>query len=229
MLSTVFLFCAIIGGVIMICQFAMTLLGIGDDGGTFDIDPGGDFGGGDFGDGDFGDGFDGDLDASDHASHLFEVLSLQTLVTGITVFGLVGYIAAAKEQSTLISILAASAAGIAAIYGMYYLMRSIHRLQDDGTIQIRHAVGHRGSVLVPVPGGNSGTGKVSISLQGRLEEIAALTDYDGKLATGSQVEVTEVIGPHTVMVMPVIEEPVIEDPVATDDGANAEPTSSSEA
>jgi len=216
MLSTVFLFCAIIGGVIMVGQFLLTLIGVGDDGGSFDADPGFDLGG----DGDF----DIDLDGSDHASHLFEVLSLQTMVTGITAFGLVGYIANGSGQTNLVAILAASAAGVAAIYGMYYLMRSLHRLQEDGTVKITSAVGSRGNVLVPIPPKSGGPGKVSVSLQGRLQEITALSDYDGKLATGVQVEVVEVLGPRTVLVAPVTE-----DAGAPPSDSLAQSTSSTEA
>ncbi|REJ66603.1 MAG: hypothetical protein DWQ31_14255 [Planctomycetota bacterium] len=200
MLTSVFLFCAVIGGIVMISQFALTLMGMGDDGGAFDGDLGGDV---DVGGGDLD--VDVDVETSSHASHLFEVLSLQTLVTGITVFGLVGYIADTSEQTPLVSIALASVAGLAGIYGMFFLMRGLHRLQDDGTVRIAQAAGTRGNVLVPIPAKSGGTGKVSLVLQGRLEEITALSDYDERLPTGTHIEVVEVIGPRTVLVAPVVE------------------------
>ena len=46
MLDTLFLMAAVVGGTVMVCQFLMTMLGLGDDGADFggDGDIGGDVG-----------------------------------------------------------------------------------------------------------------------------------------------------------------------------------------
>ena len=59
---------------------------------------------------------------------------------------------------------------------------------------------HMGTVYVPIPGGNSGAGKVQINLQDRLIEYAAMTSQPEELSTGVRIVVTRVISPTTVEV-----------------------------
>jgi hypothetical protein len=44
---------------------------------------------------------------------------------------------------------------------------------------------------------------VQLKVQGRLVELAAMTEHGERLATGVQIEVIEIIGPRTVLVEPV--------------------------
>ena len=100
MLDMLFLIAAIIGGTVMICQFLLTLMGMGDDGG--------DMGNGDFsGDADVAGDFDIDADLpGDHhtpmghaadadyqhpdSTWLFGVLSFRTLIAAAAFFGVAG-------------------------------------------------------------------------------------------------------------------------------------------
>ena len=71
MLDTLFLFAAVVGGTVMVCQFLLTMLGLGDDGSDVgDVDVAGDVGAdaGDFDAGaDAGGDFDVDFDVDgDH-------------------------------------------------------------------------------------------------------------------------------------------------------------------
>ena len=189
MLTTIFLYSAVVGTVIMVCQFAMTLLGVGDDGADMDAD------------------FDGDVsvDADHGSSWLFGVLSFRTLVAAVAFFGLGGYAALSSGQSEVVALLIAFGCGVAAMYGVYALLRGIYRLQADGTRRIDNAIGSRGSVLVPVPPGGSGVGKIQLKLQGRLVDVAAVSAGTEKLSTGTRVEVIEVLGPNTVRVERTVE------------------------
>ena len=197
MLETIFLFCAVIGGTVMVCQFAMTLLGAGDDFDTdFDADT----------------GFDGDVsgDSREGGHHhdtswLFGVISFRTLVAAVTFFGLSGYASSTAGQPPHLALIIAVVCGVAAMYGVYALMRAVYRLQSAGNQNIHSAVGQRGSVLVPVPANEEGVGKIQVTMQGRLVEFSSLTSHHEKLATGTRVEVVEVIGPSTVRIAPIVE------------------------
>jgi hypothetical protein len=90
-------------------------------------------------------------------------------------------------------------AGIGAMYGVYFLMQWLYGLRTEGTVRIGCAVGKTGTVYVPVPARNSGTGKIQINLQNRTMEYEALTPGD-KLPTGARVIVTEVIAADTLEV-----------------------------
>jgi membrane protein implicated in regulation of membrane protease activity len=198
-MEPIFFWCAIIGGTIMVCQFAMTLLGMGDAHG--DVDSGG---GIDFHDG--GAGVDmGHADtAGHHVDHhdstwFFGVVTFRTLVAAVTFFGLAG-LWGVEEQVAPIGVLAiATAAGVAAMFGVYYVMRSLTRLDSEGTLRIERAVGKQATVYLPIPSNKGGAGKIHMKLQNQLVELQAMTPYD-RLPVGATVMVTDVIGPDTVEV-----------------------------
>ena len=212
-MATLFLICATVGGTILVCQLVMTLLGFAGD--MVDVDVPDDLDGG--GDLDLG----GDVDAGDMSadaevdggvegvtqhdtSWLFGVLSFRTMVAALTFFGLAGWAARAAEFAPSMQILIALAAGLGAMYGVYYLMRSIYSLKSEGTVRVGHTLGSHGTVYLRIPSHNSGTGKVQISVHKRTMEYLAMTPGDG-LPTGAKVEVVGVIASDTVEVKPVLE------------------------
>lgn len=213
MLENLFLIAAVVGGTVMICQFAMTLLGMGHHGDGL----GGDVHAGDLA-GDHADAIGahaGEVHSADHdASHaaagkgfgdwLFGVLTLRTAVAALAFFGLAGKAMLAAGKPPAMSLGVALVAGAAAMYGVYALMRAIYGLQSDGTFRIRTSLGKRGSVYIPIPAARTGVGKVQVKVQGRLVELAAMTDSGERLPTGALVEVTAIVAPRTVLVAPVV-------------------------
>ena len=222
MLDTLFLMAAVVGGTVMVCQFLMTMLGLGDDGGDFggDGDVGGDVGVdvGDFdgGGADFDGSGDMDIDGDHHtpihqaadadvdhpsSSWLFQVLSFRTIVAALTFFGLGGAWSSSSGHEPALSLVIALAAGGGAMFGMYHLMRAIYGFQSSGNVDIRNAVGQPAKIYIPVPSAGEGKGKVQVSLQGRTMEYEAITDEDEKLSTGENVIVEEIVGNDIVKVM----------------------------
>lgn len=215
-MDTLFLLCAIVGGTILLLQFAMMMLGLGGDGAD-GSDVGG-HGGGDFaGDGgldtgghdpsfDTGESFEAHHDHPHEHSTIwfFKVLTFQTFVAALAFFGLGGKIALSADIDPMPSVFIAIAAGIAAMYGVYYLMRGLHKFNADGTLQINRAVGLPGTVYVPIPGSNAGAGKIQMNLQNRIVEFQAMTRSD-RLPSGAKIRVVGILGPDTVAVEPLIE------------------------
>lgn len=215
MLDTLFLMAAVVGGTVMVCQFLMTMLGLGDDGADFggDGDLGGDVG---VDVGDFDGGGDMEIDGDHHtpmhhaadadvdhlgSSWLFQVLSFRTIVAALTFFGLGGALSSSMGHTPALSLLIAVAFGGAAMYGMYQLMQAIYNFQSSGNVDIRNAVGQPAKIYIPVPPTGEGKGKVQVSLQGRTMEYEAITDDDEKLGTGENVIVEAVVGSDIVKVM----------------------------
>ncbi len=200
-MSMFFMICAVVGGTILVCQFLLTVIGLGEHGFESGHDLTHDFSGdaqdaGDAGhDGDIDHGADGQHGAHAHSTAwLFAVISFRTLVAAITFFGLVGLAARSMGQNTGIQLLLAVAAGLGAMYGVHWLIRMIGRLGEDGTLRVRHAVGQEGTVYVPIAGGRSQAGKIQLKLQNRLVEYEAVTSKPGQLATGTKVKVVAVAG-----------------------------------
>ena len=212
-MGTLFLICATVGGTILICQLAMTLLGFAGDMVDVDVpddlDGGGDLDlGGDVDAGDMSVDADVDGDTGDVAQHdtswLAGVLSFRTMVAALTFFGLAGLTDRGADLSVPMQAVIAVAAGVGAMYGVYYLMRAIYSLKSEGTVRVGHALGSHGTVYLRIPGHNAGTGKIQVSVQKRTMEYLAMTPGD-ELPTGAKVEVVGVIASDTVEVKPVLE------------------------
>jgi hypothetical protein len=218
-MSTFFLFCAVIAGTIFLLQFVLLLIGFGADGAGLDVDVhdggGADFGGHfDAGHGAVGHGADHGHDASHHGNHsstwLFGVISLRTVVAAVTFFGLAGLatLSALGEPNTinnLYAFLVATAAGLAAMFGVHFLMRSMYRLGQDSTLKLRDAIGRTATVYVAIPASNTGTGKVHVRMPSGLEELAATTSAEQRLSSGSKVRVVSIVAGTTLEVEPIVE------------------------
>jgi hypothetical protein len=201
-MTYLFLFFAVVGGTVLVCQFVLTLVGLSgghdlpDD---LSADTGGGFHGGDVHD--VGAGNSGDA-AHDHAagghdhasSWLFGVISFRTLVAASTFFGLAGLAAEQGGLNLVSQIGIGTISGLGAMYGVHWIMRLIGRLGEDGTVRIQRAIGQEGTVYIPIPGGMSKAGKIQLRLQNRLLEYAAVTNGVDRLPTGTHVRVVGVAG-----------------------------------
>ena len=196
-MDTVFLVCAVVGGTVLAIQFILTLIGLGGESFDVDGDAGADAGV------DVDTGLDADAaDVAHHGSEwVFGVLSFRTVVAALTFFGLVGLTARAYKLPDHWVLILATAAAIGAMYGVYWLMRAMWGLKEEGTVRIEGAVGRTATVYVPIPANRAGCGKIQINLQDRTMDYAAMTPGDA-LPTGAKVVVTEVITSDTLEVEP---------------------------
>ena len=195
-LESVFTGAALIGGVVLLLQVGMILLGM-DDGGLGEMADGIDLGLDDVG----GDG-GGDFDASNTTDSwglwLLEMISIRTLSAAATFFGLVGMASLSGGQTPTVSLGLASAAGFGALYVVYWAFKQIFKLEVDGNEDIRNAVGIVGKVYVPIDPGMKG--KIQLKMQGRTVEYQAISDHAERLATGATVLITDIISSDTVKV-----------------------------
>jgi membrane protein implicated in regulation of membrane protease activity len=198
---TLFLICAVVGGTVFVLQVVLAVIGSGaDDLDLVDDVP--DLSAGDLPD-DLPD-TSGDV-AVDTSTWLFGVISFRSVIAAMTFYGLAGLASLEAQLSAPLALLIAVAAGAGAMYGVHYLMQSLHRLRFDGTVRIQRTMGERGTVYVPIPGGFAGLGKIQIRTQGRIMEYAAKTRAPERLKTGTIVEVVQVLSPVMLEVTPVAE------------------------
>ncbi len=191
-LGTVFVVCAVVGGTVLVLQFVTMLIGLGGE--ALDVDMSGDF--------DHG----GDV-AGDHhvgSSWLFGVISLRTVIAALTFFGLAGMAARTAEMGAFGQLAVGVVAGLAAMYGVYFIMLSLSKLKSEGTPRVQRAVGRHGTVYITIPAEESGTGKIQLNLQNRTMEYLALTPGHA-LSPGAKIVVTDIITSNTVEVEPVLE------------------------
>jgi hypothetical protein len=209
-METAYLVCAVAGGTLIACQFLLTLLGMGghhDTGGGHDL-AGHDAGGHDGG-GDHGDSHDGSVHDADHDAHggssatnwFLSVLTFRTVTGAVAFFGLTGLFLTRAEAGEAMALGGALVAGVGALFAVSWAMRSLSRLNIDGTVSIRRAVGADGVVYLSIPGSNTGAGKVHVTVSGRLVEYKAVT-AEKDLPTGAKVVVVAVVDSDTVEVLP---------------------------
>jgi hypothetical protein len=203
-MDTLFTWAALIGGTVLAFQFVMLLLGMSHHG----TDLSGVHGADVSGDGHLGGvghdsawHHDAPADATHSAtSWFYEVISIRTLSAAATFFGLAGKAALAYRYSPQSAFVMASLAGVAALYGVYWLFKQVYKLQHTGTENIRNAVGAAAVVYVPIPGKRAGAGKVTFRLQNRVVEYLAVTEDENRLATGENVVVVAIMNSDTVRV-----------------------------
>jgi hypothetical protein len=192
-MTQAFLVCAVIGGALLAFQLLLTFFGIAGDAGHVG-----------------GHDFYVDHPASSGAEHnaiqagagwLLGFVTFRNLVAGLTFFGLAGLATTEAKWHPAASLASAAVAGLIAIAIVGLVMRGVYRLQDDGTIDIRSAVGRTGTVYVSIPGNKAGAGKVQVDVQNRTAEYQAVTFAD-PLTTGSKIVVVDVVGPDTLEVIP---------------------------
>jgi hypothetical protein len=199
-METAYLVCALVGGTLVACQFLLTVLGLGghhDTGGGHDL-AGHDLSGHDAGS---HDSAHDHHDESGAASWFFSILTFRTVTAGVALFGLTGLFLGALDLGQPVTLGCAILAGLAALFTVSSLMRSMAQLNVDGTLHIRRAVGATGNVYLSIPANNAGLGKVHITVGGRLVEYKAVSRADD-LPTGAPILVVGVVDADTVEVAP---------------------------
>lgn len=146
---------------------------------------------------------DHDYDISDmdgHMGHSWGLLSIRGLFGYMLGLGWGGVIALRYGHGVFASTLIGSALGVAIGLSLGLLMRAMHSLRSEGTINLENAIGQTGTVYQRIPAGRNGIGKVQIVVQGRLQTLEACTDATADLSPQRHVKVVQVVSGNTLLV-----------------------------
>ena len=145
---------------------------------------------------------DGDADAGGD-SGLFAGLKLFTLrgiVAFLAVCGWGGLWLLRMGMHPIFAVFLAIAMGFWAMLLMALFLRVALKLQDDGTLDFRNALGTAGTVYLTIPARRAGEGKVHVVVQDQLRELEAVTDEESPIPTGSEIVVVGLSGGNTLVV-----------------------------
>lgn len=183
---------------ILVIQTVLLLFGHGDSGDldsdTSGLDLDSDL------DGPEGLDLNGDLDGSglDGVDHGLRIFSIRGIVGFFAVGCWAGIACLENGLGSAPSLLAALAAGAVTMVAIAAILRAMGRLQENGTMDLRSALGRTATVYIPIPASRGGTGKVTLVLSDSFTELEAVTDGEA-LQTGASVRVTDILDGRLVV------------------------------
>ena len=144
-----------------------------------------------------------DADGLDHHDSGLGVLSVKSITAFFTGFGwtAIGFVRMGLNMPLVI--LFAGLIGLGMMFMIYFLMKSLMKLSDSGTMDYINAVGQPGTIYVTVPPAKEPGGQVETMIQGRLVTAEAIQRGNEPLKPGTKVQVTEKLGTSTLVVEPV--------------------------
>lgn len=123
---------------------------------------------------------------------IMRMFTLQGVVTFLMVMGWTSIASMAGGASSTLSVIAGIVLGVLAMYAVARLITVSHRLAENGTLDLRNAIGESGQVYIPIPEKGSGEGKITLYVQGRYAECSAISQSSVILKTGTQVRIVDV-------------------------------------
>lgn len=132
--------------------------------------------------------------------HFFQFITLQGIIAFFAISGWTGLFFLLIDLPSVIAILLALLCGTLALLAVGYLLKSIWKLQSDGTVKARNAIGLEGEVYLKIPGDNKGKGKINITVQERYKEYDAITYEKETLLTGTSVRVVDMVSNDLLVV-----------------------------
>lgn len=169
---TIYLACAAGGGLVLSIQLLLLFLG--------------------------GDVADGEVDA-DHGGDGLSFFSIRAVASFMTFFGLLGLYGMEAGWSAGVTAASAAGAGVGMMIVVAWLFSLQSRLHQDGNLDPSSAVGASAVVYLRVPAAGEGKGKVTVHIQGRTAEFAAVTDGP-EIPTGADVRIVSQVNDTTFVV-----------------------------
>lgn len=181
----VFACIAIPSSLLLVIQIILNLLGIGMEGDVDIPDADG----------------DGDIDFNDYVlDDGFRFFTVRGIIAFMAVLGWTGLTMLSYGNGLPLTLVVSVAAGFTAMLLIALMFRLFMKLQNDGTADIKNAVGKTGTVYLTVPPSRSEKGKVSVVFQDKLTEVEAVTDETQPLPYGTEIVVVGISNQNTVIV-----------------------------
>lgn len=130
----------------------------------------------------------------------FQFFTLKNLLGFFTLFGWTGLGCLDMGMTLLPTLAISSASGLVMMTIMATIFYFMSQLTDDGSLQMKNAVGKTGTVYLVIPPKRAAVGKVTLQMQGRTIEMSAMTDDEVEIPTGSVVTVIEVVNNSILLV-----------------------------
>jgi len=122
----------------------------------------------------------------------FQFITFKNLVGFFTILGWSGIACLDAGLSTPIAIVVSVICGLVMMTIMASMFYFMGKLADSGTLNYKNAIDSVGEVYLTIGANRSSMGKVSVSVQGTMRELEALTDAFTDLKSGTIIKVVDV-------------------------------------
>lgn len=143
--------------------------------------------------------FDGDVDMDDAGGSGVGWFTVKGLVAFFSIGSWTGFAMDVSGCHEALTICISILTGIVALIGVGFLYKALNKLQSNGILNVKNAIGKEAEVYLTIPANNKGLGKVTLQIQERYVELDARTSSEEDLPTGSIVKVVDVINGDLVV------------------------------
>ena len=133
---------------------------------------------------------------TDTSMHFF---TLQTIVAFLTVFSWSSIVLVGSKVPSLAALPVGILLGLGTMVLVAKMVQLSMRLAENGTVDLRNAIGESATVYIPCPPKNQGMGKITMTLQGQMMELGAFNEGEEMLKTGTKVVVVDVRGDDVIV------------------------------
>ena len=150
--------------------------------------------------------FDGDSDTGDLShdvgidhDHSFSVFSVRSIIAFFAFLGWTGVLMLGAGISLWLALLLGLLMGSIAMFLVAYLIFWFSRLGQEDNVTAHEAIYQTGETYLAIPGGRSGSGRVTVKTRNVLREWEAITDGP-YIPTGAKILVTDVLTGNILLV-----------------------------
>lgn len=129
----------------------------------------------------------------------FHLVSVKSVVCFLLGFGWTGALCWNSVQSRILLAMIALVVGLIFMACIAFLMYQVLKLNKDNTFHVDQVIGRNAEVYLRIPAARQDSGKVTISHNGSMHELEALTDGDA-IPTGAKVRIVQKVDGDTVIV-----------------------------
>lgn len=140
-----------------------------------------------------------ELDGADADIGTLRLFTFQGIVAFSTTFAWVAICLVKGGMQSAPALLLGGLCGAAIMYVVAKLLQISAKLAENGTFDIKSAIGESAQVYVMIPGGGESGGKITLTLSARFVELNAITEGTESILAGSVVRVTDVVGDTVVV------------------------------
>lgn len=127
------------------------------------------------------------------------LFTIQGIVAFLCVFGWSGIICIGNGLHIVLAIAISLVLGFGAMFGVAKIIQLSSRLAQNGNFNLKNTIGELGSVYIPIPANQSGTGKITITVGERFMEFDAVTEGEA-LSSNTNIRVTDILSENVLVV-----------------------------